>query len=370
MRAWDYAAPSTQRTKPTLHHCWRYEFRGALYAGTDAELQLAMDRVNVCLPNQDDQMAIPGEDEAPLHQQQVGRTLAAARSKQALQESQPIDRARSNLFSAPGASRWLDAAPSQTLDNYLTSRESSISMALLLSVDVYDELCICKFCGMVSDRKGIHALSCMAGGGVVLWHNAVRDKLYWFCARGRLAPQLEKVGLLEDDSIVVNLRRPADVLANLRTGSSNQSRQERTAIDVKAINGMGQDHFEASLVCKRPASEAYRVDQLEHLDTQSLCAARGMSYEPTVFTAQGGIERHSEALLSRIAGAVSKEEGSSLAEAKSEIIQAISLCLARSAAKAVIRRRPAPVAVTANLHRTLQETCLLKVHEDGDITMS
>ena len=132
---------------------------------------------------------------------------------------------------------------------------------------------------------------------------------------------------------------------------------------------MGHGHFEESLVCGRSASEAQRVDHLELLDIQSLCAARGISYEPTVFTAQGGIERHSEALLSRIAGAVSKEEGSSLAEAKSEIIQATSLTLALSAGKAVIRRRPAPVAVSANLHRALQETCLLEADDDADITM-
>ena len=65
----------------------------------------------------------------------------------------------------------------EDLDNALTSWEFSISMALLLGVNVYDELCICKLCGMVSDRKGIHALSCMAGGDVVLQHNAVQDKL-------------------------------------------------------------------------------------------------------------------------------------------------------------------------------------------------
>lgn len=145
-------------------------------------------------------------------------------------------------------------------------------MSLLLGVDVYDELSICRFCGRVLDCKGIHALSCMAGGDVVLRHNAVRDILYWFFTRGRLAPQLEKVGLLENDAILVNLRRPADVLANVRAQSSDQRRLDRTAIDVKVINGMGQGHFEQSLLCGRTAAETYRADQLEHLDTHSLCA--------------------------------------------------------------------------------------------------
>ena len=232
-------------------------------------------------------------------------------------------------------------------------------MSLLLGVDVYDELSVCKFCGRVSDCKGIHALSCMAGGDVVLRHNAVRDILYWFCVRGRLAPQLEKVGLLEDDSIVVNLRRPADVLANVRTHSAEQRRLDRTAIDVKVINGLGQGHFEQSLLCGRTAAEAYRADQLEHLDTHSLCTARGIDYAPAVFTVQGGMERHTEALLTRIAKAVSKEESTSLAEAKGEIMQAVTMSLARSAVKAVIRRRPAPVARSSELQRALQEAATL-----------
>ena len=119
----------------------------------------------------------------------------------------------------------------------------------------------------------------------------------------------------------------------MRAHGSEQRRLDRTAIDVKVINGMGQGHFEQSVVCGRTAAEKYRADQLEHLDTQSLCAARGICYEPAVFTVQGGMERHTEALLTRIAKTVSTEEGISLAVAKSEIIQAVTLSLARSAAK-------------------------------------
>ena len=68
-------------------------------------------------------------------------------------------------------------------------------MDLLLGVDVYDESCICRFCGAVSDTCGIHALSCTAGGDVVLRHNDVRDIIFQFCLRARLSPQLERVGL-------------------------------------------------------------------------------------------------------------------------------------------------------------------------------
>ena len=72
---------------------------------------------------------------------------------QALEDASPFDKARLNLFSAPGASRWLDAAPSKALDKDLTSNEITVTMNLLLGVDVYDESSICKYCGAVSDCK-------------------------------------------------------------------------------------------------------------------------------------------------------------------------------------------------------------------------
>ena len=126
------------------------------------------------------------------------------------------------------------------------------------------------------------------------------------------------------------------------------------------INGLGQSHFGASLTCGRSAAEAYRITQLEHVNTQSLCAARGITYEPVVFTVQGGMERHAEALLSRIARAVSQEEGGSVSEVKAEMVQTISMSLARSVASAVMRRRPRPLAHSSELQRSLQETSILE----------
>ena len=88
------------------------------------------------------------------------------------------------------------------------------------------------------------------------------------------------------------------------------------------------------------AAEEYREGQLDHLDTQALCTAAGISYEPLVFTAQGGIERHAEAVLAQIATAIAAEEDISAAQVKAEMLQQISLCLTRCAAKAVVRRKP------------------------------
>ena len=169
-----------------------------------------------------------------------------------------------NAYSAPGAGIWTNATPSQTLDKYLTSSDLLITVSLQLGVDVYDEVGVCRFCGMALDKGGLHAMSCMAGGDAVCRHNLIRDIFFHFCLRARLNPQLEKAGLLEDESIMVNLRRPADVLAVMgqRSGST---RAERTAIDVKVINALGQGHVDDTARGGLAAADAYREEQLQHL---------------------------------------------------------------------------------------------------------
>ena len=102
---------------------------------------------------------------------------------------------------------------------------------------------------------------------------------------------------------------------------------------------MGQTHLEATMGNGLAAAESYRQQQMEHLRTAELCAAQGISYQPMVFTAQGGCERHAEALISQISKAVAKCENTSQMEVKADIMQRISLSLARSASKAIERRR-------------------------------
>ena len=117
----------------------------------------------------------------------------------------------------------------------------------MLGVDTYDDVAICGFCGIVLDKMGLHALSCCAGGDMVLRHNSIRDILFHYCLRARLRPELEKVGLLDDEYVTVNLRRPADVLVDGSRGTSLNSRHERRALDVKVINSLGPDHLSATM---------------------------------------------------------------------------------------------------------------------------
>jgi len=146
--------------------------------------------------------------------------------------------------------------------------------------------------------------------------------------------------LLQDESLVVNLRRPADILVDHGVQSRSHDREwDKTALDVKVINALGRTHLEESVNDGLAAAEAYRQQQIEHLNTGELCAAQNVSYQPLVFTIQGGCERQAEAIFSRIAAAVAKCESASAMEGKAELMQRISLFLVRSAAKAIERRR-------------------------------
>ena len=144
---------------------------------------------------------------------------------------------------------------------------------------------------------------------------------------------------MEDDSIFVNLRRPADVLAVFGPRPSNRT-LERTALDVKVINALGQGHLDNTTRSGLAAAEVYRDEQLQHLNTAELCRDRGIIYEPLVFTTQGGVEGHAEAIISRISAAVAANEDSCAAQVKAEMLQSISLSVARSVARAIRRRRP------------------------------
>ena len=139
---------------------------------------------------------------------------------------------------------------------------------------------------------------------------------------------------------MVNLRMPADVLIDRTSQAGNREREwDHTALDVKVINTLCPPHLEASISDGLVAAETYWQEQIDHLDTGELCAAQNVSYQPMVFTIQGGCERHAAAILSRIAAAVAKCENASPIGIKAELMQRLSLFLVRSAAKSVERRR-------------------------------
>jgi hypothetical protein len=288
-------------------------------------------------------------------QRNMSDKLAAAECARLKAAASPFHSARLNGFSATGANRWLAATPSRTLDKHLTSGELVASISLTLGVDVFGGDSLCRYCAAVLDTKGIHPSSCMAGGDCTLRHNEVRDCLFKYALRGRLNPELEKAGILNEDAILVSLRRPADVLMD-DPGRGHT----KVALDVKVINALGQDHLNATLLSPLGAADAYRERSLEHQDTARRCAERGVHYEPVVFTAQGGIQSHAESVINKIAAAIAKVEGKPLGHTKAELVQDISRILARATARAVIRRAPRLAAEDARESRQDGEEDMLE----------
>ena len=103
--------------------------------------------------------------------------------------------------------------------------------------------------------------------------------------------------------------------------------------NVKVIKALGESHLDACMVDGVAAAETYRQLQSEHLRTGELCADQHMS-----------CERHALALISQIAQSVADCQSPSVMEAEADLMQRISVSLARSVAEAVERRR--------NLHCT------------------
>ena len=122
---------------------------------------------------------------------------------------------------------------------------------------------------------------------------------------------------------------------------------ERLALDMKVINALGAGHFVDTLEGPLVAAGRYRETACSRANIWQRCADKGVQYEPLVFTAQGGCERHVEAILTQIATSVAENEGREKGRVKSEMLESLSMCISKSVAKAVLRRR----------HRRCQQPC-------------
>ena len=107
-------------------------------------------------------------------------------------------------------------------------------------------------------------------------HNEIRDIIFSFAQRGRLNPELERTGLLAEQGVLLDLRRPADVLINEALHNSSRPPDTpsptKTALDIKIINALGATHRDATRHHPLVAAEAYHNKALGHQQTEHLCA--------------------------------------------------------------------------------------------------
>jgi hypothetical protein len=86
--------------------------------------------------------------------------------------------------------------------------------------------------------------------------------------------------------------------------------------------------------------DKYHDIACKHNDTERRCRQQGITYCPVVFSAQGGVGRHAEFVIARIAGAIAEYEHTDADVIKNQLIEKISEELAQRSASAVGRRRP------------------------------
>ena len=294
-------------------------------------------RINAAVPAECQVPPLPCDTGIPS-QQRISHSVSAALAAVLQQQAEPFDRARLIAYSAPMVGRWLAAVPSKTIDMHMTGAEVAIASSLHLGVDVMKGGGPCRFCSAVLDSKGVHPASCMSGGDVTLRHNLVQNIVYRYSSRAQLNAELEKAGVLDDYGVFVDLCRPADVMIDSLDASG--SGLERVALDIKVINSLGAGHYQDTLDGPLVAAAKYREESCNRASVRTRCAAKGIRYEPLVFTTQGGCETHAEAIISQIAAKVAQAECRDAGKVKAEILQTICMSIMRSVAKAIARRRP------------------------------
>ena len=325
-----------ERCRPLLH---AYQHEGI----ADLHVVAAVERCNQRLRAVGMQPSLSPVLAEPLQQRAVARALAAAGLVQWRASAAPDDLCRLHAAAAPGATTLWNLVPSFTLDNALSHADFIISLKLRLGVDVEDAASPCRYCGLLADPGGRHALSCMSGGDAVSVHNQVRDIVYDYCKRARLRPVLEAAGVLHGAAVA--RRRPADILLpqpgalldRLPDGSWRPP-PGPLALDFAIINALGSSHREATRQAPAAAAGAYDTHKRRHQRTDQLCQVAGVAYQPIMLEAQGGYAKDAIAVLHRPATAVAVTEGADAASIRDRLLQQLAVTVARASARAVRRR--------------------------------
>ena len=310
-------------------------------------------------------------DTPEMTQSRLSTVIGLAQTKTWRASATPDDACNLNAYSAPLVGKALGSTPSKTLDKHLSRNEFVTEVAARLGVGVCEGGHACSFCGLASDSRGRHALSCMSGGDATVEHNSARDLVHDYCRRGLLRPVLEAQGVLRDIPLPDGRRRPADVLVcsgnvlvqSLPDGSRPVG-PNKVALDFAIINALGPGHWNETSRKPGSAAEAYADHKRGYLDTASKCEAAGVRFQPMVFEAQGGMTAEAGAIIHAIAGAVASAEGGDQLKIRGEIFEKLSLLIMRANARRIGRRRlrvsngSAAVAAAAAA-RVVQEARLL-----------
>jgi hypothetical protein len=304
----------------------------------DTLWDLAVQRVGSMVPLPTISIDSAMSDKNQMKQKVLVEQITEHKANKCFEKADALQRQHFLAQRAPGAGRWLHSTP--RVDRPISDVYFAIAVALRVGVDLKsgcDRLC--PFCGACLDLKAIHDLSCTCGGDIVARHNAIRDILFEAARRGDLKAVLERVGLLSEPGMLLDLRRPADILIEGALAGTWTGACERLALDIKVINALGAGHADPTSTDPLEVMEKYHEQACALGGTERLCRQQGIAYRPVVFTAQGGMGRHAEAIVTRISEAIAAKECADPGTIKAELVERISCELARQTAAAVCRRR-------------------------------
>ena len=207
------------------------------------------------------------------------------------------DRQRLSRLDCIHANSWITALPSATdgRDTILPPLVFVTAVQRLLGLPVYRENnTTCPLCMQTMDKFGDHALCCKRTGDIISRHNKVRNWVYKLSDVARLAPEMEKLGLLGPGD--VSRRRPGDV--SLPVWQFNKG----LAIDVAVICPVGPSHVKKEAPC-----EDYAATQ-KHDRYDAGFVDSHYDFAAMVFETSGAVNEEGRNILKQIIRMASKRE--------------------------------------------------------------
>ncbi len=253
-----------------------------------------------------------------------------------------IKRISLEAYSQPWADGWLRGCPSDNLDTCLSNGAFRDAVKMRLCMQMFNGDGHCPLCRMVIGIHGHHVFACMCGGDKVLEHNEIRNEVHRVAKVAGAQPELEAGGLLGGLGWPgVAGRRPADTLLVAARGVRGTSRRAfaRVAFDFAVTSPFSPYVLRLSSESGLAAAQQYASYKRRHLNTQEMCEAAGIGFEPIVFESTGGLEPEAVGVLNSLLAMVADASGKAFATEKERLMQRVSLILVRSHHRALCRRR-------------------------------
>lgn len=252
-----------------------------------------------------------------------------------LAQASQVDKATLLSECEPGARAFWQVTPSKVLQLSLAKQEYVVEAKSRLCMGDGEVDRWCPLCDQVCDTKGHHAKMCSAGGDRTLCHNALRNYVFRFLLRFGFRPELEKPGLLlpmGPDSVDQAARRPADVYLPCWTSG------RPAALDFAVTAPQRQATLAQAAQTPLAAATDYVDKKRTHLNTASLCEARGVTFLPMVVESTGAWAPSSAKVLYELSCAAAARSGRDVKEVHKELLEGCAVCVRRCKAQAVLKR--------------------------------